>query len=141
MTSRNLAIFIAADLAILLSVLLVSSYYGMSHLVLLVLGLILLCLTLYDLKTGSLSAFFSEYLSLTDTAELDKLKWVPVLLSSILLILSVPALLEHGFVNTDQRWAMQHGYFLRLAIPAAVGGIAVIAVAVWTVFKGTKNTG
>ncbi len=139
MTSRNLAIFIAVDLAVLLLILLVLSYYGMSHLMLLIMGLAFLILTLYDLNTGSLSAFFSEFMGLSASSELDKLKWIPVLLSSILLILSVPVFLEHGLINSDQRWAMQHGYFLRLAIPAAAGGIAVIVIAVWTVYKGGKN--
>ncbi len=139
MTSRNLAIFIAVDLAVLLLILLVLSYYGMSHLMMLIMGLAFLILTLYDLNTGSLSAIFSEFMGLNDSAELDKLKWIPVLLSSILLILSVPVLMEHGLINSDQRWAMQHGYFLRLAIPAAAGGIAVIVIAVWTVYKGGKN--
>ncbi len=139
MTSRNLAIFLAVDLAVLLTILLILSYYGMSHLMLLVMGLVFLLLTLYDLNTGILSAFFSEFLGLSNSAELGRLKWIPVLLSSLLLLLSIPAFLEHGLINSDQRWAMQHGYFLRLAIPAVIGGIAVIAVAVWTVFAGSKN--
>lgn len=139
MTSRNLAIFIAADLIILLSVLLFLSYHGMSHLMLLVMGLAFLLLTLYDLNTGKLSAFFSEFLGLADSAEVDKFKWIPVLLSSVLLILSVPVFMEHGLINSDQRWAMQHGYFLRLAIPAVIGGAAVIVVAVWTVVAGSKE--
>ncbi len=139
MTPRNLAIFIAADLAVLLSLLLLLSYFGMSHIMLLVMGLVFLFLTLYDLNTGHLSAFFSEFFSLDESVERDKLRWIPVLLSSLLLIISVPAVMEHGLINGDQRWAMQHGYFLRVAIPTALGGIAVIAVAIWTVIKGSKK--
>ncbi len=139
MTSRNLAIFIAADLALLLLLLLFLSYHGMSHLMLLFMGLTFLLLTLYDLKTGHLSAFFSEFLGLDSAAELDKFRWLPVGLSSLLLVLSVPVLMEHGLVNVDQRWAMQHGSFLRIAIPAALGGLAVIAVATWTVYRGSRD--
>ncbi len=139
MTSRNLSIFIAVDLAVLLLILLVLSYYGMSHLMLLIMGLVFLILTLYDLNTGKLSAIFSEFMGLSDSAEIEKLKWIPVFLSSLLLILSVPVFIEHGLINSEQRWAMQHGYFLRLAIPAVIGGAAVIVVAVWTVVAGSKE--
>ncbi len=140
MTPRNILIFIAVDLAFLVAILLFLSYYGMSHLLLMAMGLVFLLLTLYDLQTGSLSEFFSEFLGLSDPGELGKLKWVPVVLSALLLMLSVPIFIEHGFVNTDQRWAMQHGQFIRVAIPALAGGFIVIAVAVWTVISGSKKS-
>ncbi len=139
MTSRNIAIFIAVDLTVLLIVLLLLSYYGMSHLLLLAMGLAFLLLTLYDLSTGNLSEFFSDFFGLSGSDELGKLKWIPVVLSTLLLLLSVPIFIEHGFVNSAQRWAMQHGQFARLAIPALAGGFVVIAVAVWTVFLGSKK--
>lgn len=139
MKSKKMAIFIAADLAILLALLLISSYYGMSHLVLIIMGLLFLALTLYDLKSGELSLFFSEFLGMSGAEELTRLKWLPVILSGILLIISLPVFLEHGFINETQRWAMQGGQFARLALPAIAGGIAVIAIAVWTVYAGVKN--
>ncbi len=139
MSARNIAIFIAADLAVLLALLLLLSYFGMSHLMLIAMGLVFLLLTLYDLKSGSLSIFFSEFLGMSGPEELTRLKWLPVILSAILLFISLPVLLEHGFVNEGQRWAMQRGQFARIALPAIVGGVVVITAAIWTVYSGTKN--
>jgi len=139
MTSRNMAIFISADLAMLLIVLLLLSYYGMSHLFLLAMGLILLMISLYDLRTGIFSELFSDFFGLSDPDEQSRVKWIPVILSTILLFLSVPVFIEHGFINSAQRWAMQDGHFIRLAIPALTGGIVVIAVAVWTIFIGSNK--
>ncbi len=138
MTPRNLTIFIAIDLAVLLFVLLLLSYFGMSHLMLLLMGLIFMVLTFYDLQTGVLSTFFSDFLGFENATDLGRLKYVPLFLSALLLFLSMPVLLEHGLVNDGQRWAMQHGNFLRIAIPAIVGGVVVIAAAAWTVYRGSK---
>ena len=138
MTPRNLTIFIAIDLVVLLFILLLLSYFGMSHLMLLLMGLIFMVLTFYDLQTGVLSAFFSDFLGFENVTDLGRLKFVPLILSALLLFLSIPVLLEHGLVNDGQRWAMQEGNFLRVAIPAIVGGVVVIAAAVWTVYRGSK---
>lgn len=138
MTPRNLTIFIAIDLAVLLFILLLLSYFGMSHLMLLLMGFTFLLLTLYDLQTGVLSAFFSDFLGFENVTDLGRLKFVPLFLSALLLFLSLPVLLEHGLVNENQRWAMQHGFFLRIAIPAIIGGLVVIAAAAWTVYRGSK---
>jgi hypothetical protein len=139
MTPRKVAIFITLDLAFLLALLLFLSYYGLSHLLILSMGLFFLILTLYDLRSGVLSEYFSEFLNLSGGEELGPLRWLPVILSGLLLFLSLPVFLEHGLVNTTQRWAMQHGQFARVALPAMAGGMAVIAIAIWTLFKGSKN--
>jgi hypothetical protein len=139
MTPRNVALFITLDLAFLLTLLLFLSYYGLSHLLILSMGLIFLILTLYDFKSGSLSKLFSEFLGFSGPDELGPIRWLPVILSALLLFLSLPVLLEHGPVNVDQRWAMQHGQFVRVALPAIAGGIIVIAIAIWTLFRGSKN--
>jgi hypothetical protein len=139
MTPRNVALFITLDLAFLLALLLFLSYYGLSHLLILAMGLLFLVLTLYDLKSGALSELFSDFLNLSGTDELGPIRWLPVILSGLLLFLSLPVLLEHGLVNTTQRWAMQNGQFARVALPAIAGGLAVIAIAIWTLFKGSKN--
>jgi hypothetical protein len=137
---KTVAIFIALDLATWLIVLLVLSYYGMSHLLILILGLVILFAALYDLKSGRLSAFFSDFLSLEGPNELGRFRWLPVILAALLLFLSLPVVFEHGLVNEAQRWGMQQGgQFLRVVLPAAVGGLAVIAVAVGTILAGIKK--
>jgi hypothetical protein len=137
---KTVAIFIALDLATWLIVLLVLSYYGMSHLLILILGLVILFAALYDLKSGQLSAFFSDFLSLEGPNELGPFRWLPVILAALLLFLSLPVVFEHGLVNEAQRWGMQQGgQFLRVVLPAAVGGLAVIAVAVGTILAGVKK--
>ncbi len=139
MAPRKVAFFIALDLAALIVVLLMLVYFGMSHLLLLLMGLGFLLLTFYDLRSGNLSALFSDLLGFSDPVELGSLKWLPVILSTLLLILSLPVFIEYGFVNETQRWAMQSGQFTRVAIPAIAGGAVVIVIAVWTVFAGSKK--
>ncbi len=140
MKTRNIAIFVALDLATLLAVLLVLSYYGMSHLMILLLGAVLLILALYDLSSGLLSAFFSDFFRLETPADLGRFKIMPVMLAAFLLVISAPVVFEHGLVNEGQRWAMQHeGQFLRIALPAAIGGLVVIAIALGTIYAGRKR--
>jgi hypothetical protein len=139
MKPLNVALLIVLDLATLLTVLLVLSYHGMSHLLIFLLGLLLLLAVLYDFQSGRLSALFSDFLGLNGSDELGRIKWLPVILALLLLVLSLPVLLEHGFVNDAQRWAMQDGRFIRVALPAATGGVAVIIIAVWTILSGSKN--
>ncbi|MCJ7805929.1 MAG: hypothetical protein MUP57_00055 [Clostridia bacterium] len=136
---RKVALFIALDLAVLLFVLLLLTYYGMSHLLLLSMGLVFLVMTIYDLRSGNFSKIFSEFLGLSDYDEIGRLRWLPVVLSALLLIISMPVLLEHGLVNNIQRQAMQHGQFIRVAFPAIAGGIVVIVIAIWTIFTGSRN--
>ena len=136
----KVALFIALDLAALLLVLLVLAYYGMSHILLLLMGFVFLALTVYDLGSGNLSGIFSDFLGLSDSEEVGKLKWLPVILSALLLMLSLPVFLEQGLVNQTQRWAMQHGQFIRVALPAVAGGMVIIAVAIWTIFTGSRKS-
>jgi hypothetical protein len=104
------------------------------------LGLVILFAALYDLQSGRLSAFFSDFLSLEGPNELGRFRWLPVILAALLLFLSLPVVFEHGLVNEAQRWGMQQGgQFLRVVLPAAVGGLAVIAVAVGTILAGIKK--
>jgi hypothetical protein len=136
----NVALFIALDLAVLLIILLLLVYYGMSHILLLAMGLLFLVLIIYDLRSGNFSKFFSGFLGLSNSGELGRLKWLPVILSVVLLMLSLPVFMEHGLVNEAQRWAMQQGQFIRVALPAVAGGIAVIAIAVWTIFSDSSKS-
>ncbi len=136
---RKVALFIALDLVVLLFVLLLLTYYGMSHLLLLSMGLVFLVMTIYDLRSGNFSKIFSEFLGLSDSDDIGRLRWLPVVLSALLFILSMPVLLEHGLVNNIQRQAMQYGQFIRVVFPAVAGGIAVIVIAIWTIFTGSRN--
>lgn len=139
MKSRKFALFIALDLALLLFILLLLAYYGMSHIFIMAMGLLFLLLTFYDLRSGKLSALFSEFMGLSNPEELGKFRVLPLILAAMLLVLSVPVFLDNGLVHDAQRYAMQQGQFLRLAVPAILGGLAVIAVAVWTIISGSDK--
>ena len=139
MNPRKMLVFIIVDLFGLLILLLFLAYLGMSHLMILGMGLLFLWITLYDLRKGVLSALFSEFMGFQTPGDLSRFKWVPVILSTVLLIISLPVLFEHGLINEDQRWAMQRGQFLRIALPALAGGAAVIAIAAFTIIKGDKK--
>ena len=140
MKPRTVALFIAVDLATWLILLLVLSYYGISHLLILLLGFIILIAAIYDLQSARLSAFFSDFLGLASPADLGRFRLLPVILAALLLFLSLPVVFEHGLVNEAQRWAMQRGgQFLRIALPASVGALAVIAIAVGTILTSNKK--
>ncbi len=139
MTPRKAALIITMDLVLLLALLLFLSYYGMSHLMIFLLGLFFLVITVYDLKTSWFSSLFSAFLNLPGSEELGSIRWLPVTLSVLLLVFSLPVLFEHGLVNSSQRWAMQGGQLLRVAIPAVAGTAIVILIALWTLFKGMKR--
>lgn len=136
---NKVAVFIVLDLTVLLIILLLLAYYGMSHLLLLLMGLSFLVLTICDLRSGNLSKIFSEFLGVSDGGELGRFRWLPVMLSALLLMLSLPVFLDHGLVNGAQRWAMQQGQFIRVAVPAVAGGIAVMAIAIWTIYTGSRK--
>ncbi len=136
---NKVAIFIVLDLTVLLVILLVLAFYGMSHLLLLIMGFMFLVLTIYDLRSGNLSKIFSEFFGFSDDIEIYRFRWLPVVLSALLLMLSLPVLLEHGLVNNAQRWAMQQGQFIRVAVPAITGGIVVMVIAVWTIYTGSRD--
>ena len=140
MKPKTIALFIAVDLATWLIVLLVLSYYGMSHLLILLLGFIILIAAIYDLQSGQLSTFFSDFLGLESSTDLGRFRLLPVILAALLLFLSLPVVFEHGLVNEAQRWAMQQGgQFIRVALPASFGALAVIAIAVGTILSGLKK--
>jgi len=136
---NKVAIFIVLDLTVLLIILLLLAFHGMSHLLLLLMGLLFLVLTIYDLRSGNLLKIFSEFLGVSDAGELGRYRWLPVMLSALLLMLSLPVFLDHGLVNSAQRWAMQQGQFIRVAVPAVAGGIAVMAIAIWTIYTGSRK--
>ncbi len=118
----------------------VLSYFGMSHLLILMLGVIILIAALYDLQRGCLSANFSDFLGLESPNDLGRFRWLPVILAALLLFLSLPVVFEHGMVNEAQRWAMQQGgQLIRVVLPAAAGGLAVIIIAVGTILAGIKK--
>ena len=140
MNYKKAIIFIVLDLVTLLAAILLFAYFGLSHLFMLFLGGLFLVLALYDLRSGELSALFSAFLGFPEGDEFKRFQWAPILLSTLLLAVSLPALLEHGLVNSGQRWAMQQeGQFMRLLIPAVSAGALVIAMAVFTVIKGLKK--
>jgi hypothetical protein len=136
---NKVAIFIVLDLTVLLMILLLLAFYGMSHLLLLIMGFVFLVLTVYDLRSGIPSKIFSEFFGFSDTSDIGRFRWLPVVLSALLLMLSLPVLLEQGLVNNAQRWAMQQGQFIRIAIPAVTGGIIVMVIAVWTIHTGSRG--
>jgi hypothetical protein len=139
MSPRRIALFVAVDLAVLLALLLVLTYYGMSHLALFMMGLIFLAITIIDLRSGLFSEMFSAFFGFSEPDEIGRIKWLPVIMSLVLISLSLPVLLEHGFINSGQRWAMQDGRFLRIALPAAIGGLVVMAIAVLTITSGLRK--
>jgi hypothetical protein len=120
------------DLVSMLLLLLFLTYFGMSHVFLLLLGTVFLFLCLYDSRTGRLSAVFTLMLSLPAPKDKGRLNWIPALLSLVLMIYSLPFLFKHGLVNTSQRAAMQGGLFSQFALSAGAAAAVIILVAVYS---------
>ena len=133
-------LLIAFDLAAMLMLLLVLTYLGMSHVFLLVAGILFFWVTVYDSRTGRLSALFALIFSLPGPAEKGRLNWIPALLSLVLIIYSIPLLIKHGMVNQIQRVSMQAGLFPRFAIYAIAATSVDAAIAVYTVifYRGKR---
>lgn len=69
---NKVAIFIVLDLTVLLMILLLLAFYGMSHLLLLIMGFVFLVLTVYDLRSGIPSKIFSEFFGFSDTSDIGR---------------------------------------------------------------------
>ncbi|MEW5784684.1 MAG: hypothetical protein AB1767_06370 [Bacillota bacterium] len=124
----KLGLLLTLDLLFLLLLLLFMVYFGLSHVFLLGLGILLLLLSLYDCRTGRLSSVTALLFGLPEVSDNGKLNWLPILLSLVLVFYSAPILKQHGLVNTAQRWAMQSGLFQRLALwSAAIAGLVIAA--------------
>ncbi len=128
-------LLIVFDLAAMLVLLLFLTYRGMSHIFLLVAGIFFFCITIYDNRTGRLSALFALMFSLPGPVEKGRLNWLPALLSLVLIIYSLPLFFKHGLVNHTQRVSMQTGLFPRFAIYAAAATSLIAAIAVYTVIS------
>jgi hypothetical protein len=126
------------DLVSMLLLLLFLTYFGMSHVFLLLSGMVFLFLCLYDSRTGRLSDLFILLFSLPAPVNYGRLNWIPALLSLLLVIYSMPILFEHGLVNTIQRSSMQGGLFPQFALWAGAVTAVIIALAV---FSTVSNRG
>jgi len=134
------AILIIVDLASVLLLLLFFSYFGMSHIFLLLAGALYLCLSVYDCRTGRLSEIFVLMLSLPGSQGKGRLNWLPMLLSVVSISYCWPLLVEHGLVNEAQRLSIQRGLFPQFALWSVAASGAIIAVAVYaTIFNRRKR--
>ncbi|MBS3943013.1 MAG: hypothetical protein KGZ32_02045 [Dethiobacter sp.] len=127
------AFLIFVDLGSVLLLLLILSYYGMSHIYLLLSGVLYLCLSVYDCRTGRLSEIYALMLSLPGHEGIGRLSWLPKLLSVVSISYSLPLLVEHGLFIEAQRLSMQRGLFPQFVLWSVAAAGAIMAVAVCTV--------
>ncbi len=141
MANRKLILFVVFDLLALVVLLLLLVYYGMSHLLLLVLGFLFLFMSLYDNHTGQLSAVLALLLNISGNRDRGgRLNWLPMLLSVVLVGYGFFMLLEHGAVNVGQRWVMQQGgMFPRFAVWTTLAAAVVILAAVLTTVRSNRK--
>jgi hypothetical protein len=141
MATRKLILFVVFDLLILLALLLVLVYYGMSHLLLLALGVLFLLMSLYDNRTGQLSAGLALMFNIHGNPDHGgRLNWLPMVLSLILIGYGFYMLMTHGAVNVGQRWTMQEdGVFPQFAIWTALAAVVVILAAVLTTVRSNRK--
>lgn len=131
MLSGKFLFMLVIDLSVFLILLLVTAYFGVLHILLLILGIILFFLSVYDYRYGGISALLTAVFNIPASSGNQAVNRVPVVLSLGLIIYGFILLLNHGLVNTGQRLGMQGGQFGQFAFWAAVGTLLVILVAVW----------
>lgn len=141
MAPRKLILLVVFDLLVLLVLLLVLAYYGMSHLLALVLGLLFLVMSLYDNRTGRFSTALALLFNFSAHPDRGgRLNWLPPLLSLVLIGYGFYMLMAHGAVNVGQRWTMQvGGVFPRFAVWASLAAAAVILAAVLTTLRSNRK--
>ncbi len=141
MATRKLILFVVFDLLILLALLLLLVYHGMSHLLLLVMGLLFLLMSLYDSRTGQLSAVLALMFNIHgNPGRGGRLNWLPMVLSLILIGYGFYMLMMHGAVNVGQRWTMQEGgMFPQFAVWTALAAAVVILAAVLTSVRSNRK--
>lgn len=138
MPSARVFMLLAIDLTVFLSLLLVTAYFGVIHIMLLVLGIILFLLAFYDYRYGQLSALLTAAFKLPASQGSKAVNRVPVFFSLGLIIYGFISLFKHGLVNTGLRDGMQGGQFGQVAFWAAAGTLLVIIVAIW-LSRGAKK--
>ncbi|HOB87326.1 MAG TPA: hypothetical protein PKO38_06535 [Bacillota bacterium] len=129
MSTKKLILFLALDLAVLALLLLASAYYGMVHLLLLFLGLLLVILGALDYYNGIVSRMLAVLFKLPGSEKRSLLDLLPVLLSLLVVIYSSLLLFQHGPVNQVQRQVMQGGLFPTFCCWTLAGTGVVIAIA------------
>lgn len=136
---RRFILFITADLVLLALLLLFFTYYGLGHIFLLVLGIALFSLSLYDSSTGQLSMILAALFGLEERPAGRKLNWLPALLSLVLIIYGTALFWEHGLINEAQQLAMQDGLFPFFALYVFIATVVVIFFAVYTASRKNKK--
>ncbi len=126
-------LFLILDFAILVALFLFSAYYGVCHLFLLIIGLILLLMCAYDLKTGIPSEILQHLFGLPLKKRKNSvINLIPFILALVVTWYSFSQVLEHGLINTGQGILMQHNYFFQFAFLLIVLSSFVLVAAIGT---------
>ncbi len=119
-------LFLVLDFLAVIAIFLLFTYLGMSNLILMVFALIILVLGYYDIASGKLSYLLVLMFDLPDTPGKRKLiNYIPLLLAVAIIAYSIPALLEHGLVDSQQRRMMQGETIVTFALYLLVVLVAV----------------
>jgi len=110
----RLLLFIFFDLLVLSAIFLLFSYYGMSHVFLLLLAVMVLVLGYYDITTGHFSALLVMLFGLPLESGGKKFKpvnFLPLVVAVGFIWYSISSIREHGLVNELQKRSIQDGDF------------------------------
>lgn len=140
MKRTNFILFLLLDFSSLAAVFLIFTYYGMCHILLLFLGLLFFFLGIYDLRTGVLSLLIRQLFGLSRKEKQSGiLNLIPVMLSVIVVLYSLPLLLQHGLINTSQESLMQGNIFIQFTIMLIGATLFVLIAAAGSYFWGGRK--
>lgn len=127
MQQPRLIVLLILDLIILVAVLLIFTYFGIAHLLLLLIGALIILTGFFDINTGIFSEVFQQYFNLPGNYSKGKiLNLLPLLLSLIVIWYSIFQLMDHGLVNDAQKAIMQDNYSGEFIV--AVMGVSAVII-------------
>ncbi|GEM_PF-1627100 len=140
MKSSHFILLLILDVVFLIVVFLLFTYYGMTHLLLFIIGLLILVTGLYDFKTGIFSELLRQLFNLPGKQKKGGIyNVIPLLMSLVVIIYSIPQLLEHGLINRDQESLMSGNYFFQFAIWLVVLSLFLLIAAIGSQFWKERN--
>jgi len=140
MKSSHFILLLILDVVFLIVVFLLFTYYGMTHLLLFIIGLLILVTGLYDFKTGIFSELLRQLFNSPGKQKKGGIyNVIPLLMSLVVIIYSIPQLFEHGLINRGQESLMSGNYFFQFAIWLVVLSLFLLIAAIGSQFWKERN--
>lgn len=138
---KRLVVILFLDFVIFALLILLFTYFGMSHVIFTLVGLLILLLGVYDISTGQLSKMVALLLGLPIFSGVSSkiLNYLPVLISLGLLVYSLPQFWYHGLINDSQQRVMQQAHLSSMALGLLAACLLITLLASIIYFRDTRK--